>query len=70
MISQVAEKRPEKVTTLIYLAAFLLRNSVVPPKQKVIADRHSALFGLKLPEESAFLKKRISKTIVSVLKSR
>ena len=56
MISEVAEKRPEKVTTFNYLAAFLLRNGAVPPKQKVRADRHSALFGLKLPEESAFLK--------------
>jgi hypothetical protein len=37
-----------------YLAAFLLCNGAVPPKQKVRADRHSALFGLKLPEESAF----------------
>jgi hypothetical protein len=39
-----------------YLAAFLLCNGALPPKQKVLADRHSALFGLKLPEESAFLK--------------
>ena len=26
MISQIAEKRPAKVKTLVYLAAFLLRN--------------------------------------------
>ena len=51
MISQGAEKRPEKVTTFIYLAAFLLRHDesllqVALPAQyrlnkKVIADRSS-----------------------------
>jgi hypothetical protein len=56
VISQVAEKRPAKVTTFISLAAFLLRKGAVPPQHKVRADRHSALLGLTLPEASALLK--------------
>ena len=48
VISQVAEKRPEKVTTFISLAAFLLRNGAVPPQQKVRADCLSVLFSLNI----------------------
>src|SRR6516162_956295 len=55
LISQAAEKRPEKVKTLVYLAAFLLRkcgfflqvaqegcNSIVLPKPLLAEDQNYA----------------------------